>query len=125
MSADDRRREIAAHIGRDPFAARLGARLEAIEPGHSRVTLTIGDEMTNFHGVAHGGVIFTLADIALAAASNSRGQTALALNVAITFVRPTRPGDHLVAEAQERHVGGPTGLYDVTVRLADSGELVA
>jgi acyl-CoA thioesterase len=70
-------------------------------------------------------VIFSLGDIAFAAASNSRGQTAVALNVAINFLKATRPGDRLVAEAREQHAGGPVALYDITVRDERTGELVA
>jgi len=45
------------------------------------VTLTITDDMVNFHGLTHGGVIFAIGDMAFAAASNSNGQMAAALNV--------------------------------------------
>jgi acyl-CoA thioesterase len=88
------------------------------------VSLTVTAAMTNFHGITHGGVVFSLADVALGAASNSRGTVAYALNLSVTYLRATRAGVRLVAEARERHVGAPTGLYDVTVTEA-GGELVA
>ena len=122
---ENRAENIAKYISRDPFANSLGAEVEIVEPGHGRVKLTIGDSMINFHGMTHGGVIFTLGDIAFAAASNSRGQTAVALNVAINFLRATRAGDRLVAEAVEKHAAGPTALYDISVRDERTGELVA
>ncbi|MEJ2643301.1 MAG: hotdog fold thioesterase [Desulfosarcinaceae bacterium] len=123
MQADQQ--QIEAYIQRDPFARHLGARVEILSPGHSRVTLTIGEELVNFHGLTHGGVIFALGDIAFAAAANSFGQVAVALNVAINFLKPSREGDRLVAEARLRHEGGPTVLYAVTVKDARTGELVA
>lgn len=122
---DDRDRRIEAYIQRDPFARHLGAAVTIVRPGHSRVTLTVSDDMVNFHGMTHGGVIFALGDMAFAAASNSRGQTAVALNVAINFLKATGPGDTLVAEAVEQHAAGPTALYRITIRDAQSGELVA
>lgn len=122
---NDRAKQIEAYIRQDPFAQRLGARVEILAPGHSRVTLTVTADMANFHGITHGGVVFALGDMAFAAASNSRGQTAVALNVAINFLKATRPGDRLVAEAREQHAAGPTALYDITIRDAVSGELVA
>ena len=112
-------------IRRDPFATDLGIVLEELGEGFARASLVVSGRMTNFHGVTHGGVIFALADAALAAASNSRGQVALALHVDVTYVRATTAGVRLVAEARERHVGGPTGLYDLTVTDAASGDLVA
>jgi acyl-CoA thioesterase len=125
MTDPERRAKIDAHIQRDAFAHWLGAEVTLVEAGHSRVSLTITEHMTNFHGMTHGGVIFALGDLAFAAASNSRGQTSVALSVSITFINPSRVGDHLVAEARERHLGGPTGLYDITVTEATSGMLIA
>ena len=121
----DRNKKILTHIRKDPFTRLLGAEVEIVRPGHSRVTLTITDSMVNFHGITHGGVIFSLGDIAFAAASNSRGQTAVALNVAINFLKATKPGDRIVAEARERHAAGPTALYDIAIHDIDTGELVA
>ena len=121
----DREKKILAHIRNDPFARQLGAEVDIIKPGHSRVTLTVTDAMLNFHGMTHGGVIFALGDIAFAAASNSHGQTAVALNVAISYLKASRAGDRLVAEAQEKHSSGPTALYDIPIRDGRTGELVA
>jgi acyl-CoA thioesterase len=117
--------DIAAHIRKDSFANWLGATIETIEPGYSRVSLMVTASMLNFHGMTHGGLVFSLGDIAFAAASNSHGQTALALNVAVSFLRPTGVGDHLVAEAKEIHLGGATALYDIVVTEQNSQQLVA
>ncbi len=125
MTKTNRPAAIARHIRKDPFAARLGARIEAIEPGYSRVSLTVTPDMINFHGMTHGGLLFSLGDIAFAAASNSHGQTAVALNVSISLLKATSAGDHLVAEAKEQHLGGRTALYEITVTQPETGELVA
>ena len=125
MSDDKRFEAVNQYIQNDPFAVHLGATVEIPERGRSRASLTITHEMTNFHGMAHGGVVFALSDMAFAAASNSRGQVAVALNVSISFLRACRAGDHLVAEAREEHAGGRTALYAITVRDGKSGELVA
>lgn len=117
--------EIETHIRKDPFANWLGATIETIEPGYSRVSLTVSEAMLNFHGMTHGGLVFALGDIAFAAASNSHGQTALALNVAISFLRPTGVGDQLVAEAKEVQLGGATALYDIVVTERSSQKLIA
>jgi acyl-CoA thioesterase len=122
---DNRKTQIAQYIQRDPFAKLLGATVEITKPGHSRVTLTITDEMTNFHGYTHGGVIFALGDMAFAAASNSYGQTAVALNVGMNFLKATKSGGQLIAEATEQSTNGPIGLYDITIRDGATGEIVA
>ena len=128
MAADKtaaRQQAIAEHIRSDPFANHLGAEVEIPAPGQSRVTLTVSPAMANFHGLTHGGLIFSLSDIAFAAASNSSGQTAVALNVAINFLQSSRPGDRLLAEAREVHAQGPTAVYDIVVSNAESGQVIA
>ena len=122
---ENRAKRINEYIQRDPFAQLLGAKVEILKPGHSRVTLVVTDQMINFHGSTHGGVIFALGDIAFAAASNSHGQTAVALNIGINFLKATNLGDRLVAEATEQTGAGLIGLYDITIKDDRTGEVVA
>ncbi len=72
-------------------------------------------EHRNFHGTAHGGLIFALADTAFAVASNSHGPPAFAAVAAIHYVRPAEPGQVLVAEAQEISLEPRVATYLVTV----------
>jgi acyl-coenzyme A thioesterase PaaI-like protein len=58
--------------------------------------------------------------MAFAAAGNSRGQTAVALNMTISFLRVTQVCDTLVAEAKEQALNGPIGLYDITENLGQA-----
>ena len=120
-----RQNAIATHILKDPYARKLGARFEAIRPGYSRVAMTVEADMVNFHGMTHGGLIFTLGDMAFAAAGNSHGQTAVALNVNIYFLKASKVGDRLVAEAREVNAGGRTALYEIKVFNEDTGDLIA
>lgn len=119
----NRQQAIKAHIQADPLANHLGAKLEALEEGYSRYSLVVRPEHCNFHGSTHGGIIFSIGDIAFAAAGNSRGQFAVALNVDIGFMHPAQIGDTLIAEAKEISLNGPIGLYELTVRC--DGELIA
>jgi acyl-CoA thioesterase len=108
----------------DRASSGLGMRLDEVTPGCARLSLTVTEAMTNGHGICHGGFIFTLADSAMAFAVNPRGEPAVAQHAAITFVRPARIGEVLVAEAVERMHVGRSGMYDVRVSTAQ-GELVA
>lgn len=125
MPEKNREAAIDAHVQNDAFMRLLGAEVTILAPGHSRAALTVTDQMTNFHGITHGGIIFALGDLAFAAASNSRGQTAVALNVSITFLSASTLGDRLVAEARECHLAGRTGLYEITVVEETRGTLIA
>ena len=120
-----RRKAINAHIQKDAFANHLEAKIEIIKPGHSRVSLTINDNMINFHGTTHGGIIFAISDMAFAAACNSHGKMAVAMNVSICFLKPSYSGDHLVAEAKEEHNGKRTALYNIKIYNEKTRELVA
>ena len=120
-----REEDIRRYVERDPFAKQLGAEIEALEPGYCRASLTLTEEMTNFHGLTHGGVVFTLADVALAGASNSRGQFSVALSMNVTFLAATGPGERLIAEAREQEANGPIASYDLVVRRDGASDAIA
>lgn len=111
-------------IGQDPFARWLGIELKELRPGYSRVAMTLTPQMVNFHGTPHGGVVFSLADAAFAAAGNSHGQAAVALSMTIQYLAAAEPGTRLVAEAQELRKGHRTGFYQIMVKT-EAGELIA
>ncbi|MCP4021088.1 MAG: hotdog fold thioesterase [Desulfobacteraceae bacterium] len=125
MDEHQRWKAIAEHIEKDAFAQHLGACVEIVEPGHSLVYLTVKDYMTNFHGTTHGGIIFTISDMAFAAACNSHGRMAVALNVSISYLKPSFPGDRLMAVAKEVYKGRKTSLYDIRVINKKTDELIA
>jgi acyl-CoA thioesterase len=108
----------------DRASRELGMRLDDVAPGRARLSMSITQAMTNGHGICHGGFIFSLADSAAAFAANTRGAGTVAQHASITFVRPGRVGEVLVADAVERMHAGRSGIYDVTVSTAD-GEPVA
>jgi len=77
--------------------------------------MKIRDEMVNGFHVAHGGVIFSFADSALAFACNNRNNLSLALECNISFLKQVNVGDELIAEANEIHNGKSTGVYSINV----------
>lgn len=127
-AAEERQRlaeACAEALWQDDHAAQgLGVRIEAIGPGMATLAMTVTQAMANGHGMCHGGFIFTLADSAFAYACNSHGERAVAQHAAITFLRPARVGERLVATAADRAQAGRTGLTDIEVRGGD-GSLVA
>ena len=113
-----------ALFANDRASQQLGMILIAVEPGVATVTMTIRPDMTNGHGICHGGIIFALADSAFAFACNSHGLATVAAAVTIDFLAPAKVGDALTAVAKERWLGGRAGLYDLSVSRAD-GTLIA
>jgi len=99
----------------DNAARHLGIELVDIRPGFAKMTMIVRPEMANGHGIGHGGLTFTLADTAMAYASNSRNLRMVAQNVTVHFLAPTRPGDVLTATAEEVNRTKRTGVCDVVV----------
>lgn len=85
----------------DKFAANAGCQLEEISEGYARAVMTVGEEHLNAGGICQGGAYFTLADLALAAVTNSRGQLTFGIENNIMFLQSARVGDVLTAEAKE------------------------
>jgi acyl-CoA thioesterase len=110
-------------MANDEASRALG--IELIDQGEGRAVtrMTVRDDMVNGHAMAHGGLVFALADTAFACACNSFGPVTVAASAEIVFVAPARAGDVLLAEAVLRTRFGRSGLYDVTVRRG--GEVVA
>lgn len=108
----------------DLFATNAGIELIEIRKGYSKATLVIKKEHLNAGGRTQGGAIFTLADLALAAAANSHGTLAFSLSSNITFLRASGTGDTLTAEARERYIGRSTGYYQIDI-TNQKNELIA
>jgi acyl-CoA thioesterase len=104
----------------DSASRALGMVVESVGPGRAVLSMTIRDDMTNGHGIGHGGFVFSLADSAFAFACNARNVVTVAQACDIVFVAPTHAGYRLVATAVERHLFRRNGVYDITVRLDDA-----
>ncbi|MCW2782460.1 MAG: paaI [Marmoricola sp.] len=104
----------------DRASRALGMQLVEVGPGTATLRLTIRADMVNGHDIGHGGITFTLADSAFAFACNSRNRRTVAAAAEVRFRAPTRLGDVLTATATERSRDGRDGVYDVTVRVADT-----
>ena len=116
--------QLAKKISRDPFAKFMGIHLLELREGYSKLMMKAKKDMLNFHGTMHGGAVFSLADAAFAAASNSHGVQAVALTMEINYRIGVKSGSTLYAEAKEESLGRRTGLYHMTV-TNEKGELVA
>ena len=120
LSPDDLARACADAMWKEDGASQgLGMEIVAIEPGAAVLAMTIRPDMVNGHGIAHGGFIFTLADSAFAFACNSYNERTVAAQCNISFIRPGKLGDRLVATAREISRTGRSGIYDVRVSVDD------
>jgi phenylacetic acid degradation protein PaaD len=94
----------------------LGMDVVEMSEGHAIVTMLVREDMVNGHAIAHGGLVFTLADTAFAMACNREGSVTVSSGAEITYFAPGRAGELLTATAQVRSQRGRSVLCDVEVR---------
>ena len=108
-------------LAADAFSRWLGLELVQLAPRDATVRMTVRADMLNGFGVCHGGVTFSLADSALAFASNTHGRVTMSIENAIGYPASAREGDVLTARAVEESASGPLAFYRVDVTRADGG----
>ena len=115
---------VVAHLmTQDAFSQWLGIEVLQVDDGRARLRLTVRPDMVNGFGIAHGGVLFSLADSAFAFATNGGGTLSVALDCTVSFPAAVRVGDVLEADAVEETTTNRFGFCRVTVTRGD--EVVA
>jgi len=99
----------------DSYSKWLGIELVDIKKGYCKLKMHVTQEMTNGFFIAHGGICYSLADSALAFASNSNGNKALSVETSISHTKKVNKDDTLTAETQELSITNKTGLYSITI----------
>ncbi|MCQ5128133.1 PaaI family thioesterase [Butyricicoccus faecihominis] len=102
----------------------MNMQITELTEGHAEVTLALSPALLNPLGMAHGGTIYSLCDVAAGTAAASRGRVAVTLNSSTNYLRPGKPDRTLRAVATERKAGRTTGVFLVEV-FDDRGEHVA
>jgi acyl-CoA thioesterase len=125
MNAD----ETADKVARSMLAAEgtgpaWGIEIEAAREGYARIRMALRADMLNGHGIAHGGMIFSLADTCFAYVCNGRNVRSVAAQASITFLDQAREGEVLIAEGREAAFVGRSGVTHVGVRTED-GRMIA
>ncbi len=116
MTEQEKAEKVVGHMmEKDEFSRWLGIEVIEIRPGYSKIKMKVRKNMLNGFGTTHGGITFSLADSALAFASNNYGRVAVALETSLAFPRPVYEKDELTAEAIEQSKGNSVGIYNVTV----------
>jgi acyl-CoA thioesterase len=104
---------------RDHFRELLGIKILEVREGYSKLTMQVTKEHLNFVGSAHGGAIFALADCAFAEAVNFGDNKAVAVQVSINYLKPSREADTLTAEASVISESKTFSLCSINVTKED------
>lgn len=116
---NDRRATIEAAFRGDAYAASQGFTLGEITEETVCVSVVVREDHLNFHGVLHGGALFSLADCVFSLASNAHGDTAVAIDTHLALTAPSKLSDTLTATAVEVTRGRTLATYRVDVERDD------
>jgi len=107
----------------DRFAKHNNIKLTEVGEGYAVAEMEVNNNHLNAADVVQGGAIFTLADLAFGAASNSYGVLNLNINSSISFVKSVKSGK-LTAYAKEISKNKKISVYQIEVKN-QKGELIA
>jgi len=116
--------QLASRVAQAMLAAEgtgpaWGIVIEEARLGYCRLRMELRDDMLNGHRIAHGGMVFALADTAFAYVCNGRNERSVAAQAGIVFLGSAEAGETLVAEAEEAATSGRSGVTRVGVRTSN------
>lgn len=116
--------DVFALAARDAYARSVGIEIVEASLGRAVTRVRLEDRHLNFNGVAHGGLVFSLADAALGYASNARGRMTASIDSHILYSLPALAGDMLTATAVEIARTNKLSSYRIDI-VRDDGKLIA
>ena len=123
MKVDNVSQKVVDLMTADKFVEYCGITLDEIGPGYAKTSVTIDSRHLNGAGIIQGGVLFTLADYALASAANSREKVSVSIETSMSFIKGVSAGK-VIATASEVTCGRTLARYEVPVTTED-GTLIA
>jgi acyl-CoA thioesterase len=123
---DDLARRVETLLRADTFSATLGFRLHDVRPGYAEVSMRVTGPAMNAHGSAHGGAVWTLADLAFGSAGYYDGPI-LTTESNLSFLRATPEDSRLFARATQISRRGRSGIFHIVMGtdLSDEASIVA
>jgi uncharacterized protein (TIGR00369 family) len=112
---------LAETLNAKGFSHAAGFRIVAVEPGRAEVALARREDLVQFFGHFHGGVITALADHAAGIAVTSglpAGRIGVTVEIKVNFLSPAA-GQELVARAKTLKMSGSIGVATVEVFSRD------
>jgi acyl-CoA thioesterase len=125
MNPDELAAQVAQHmLAGEGTGPAWGITIEEARAGYCRLSMAVRAEMLNSHKIAHGGMIFALADTAFAYVCNGANHASVAAQASMVFLDKVVEGETLIAEGEEVAREGRAGVTRVAVKTAD-GRAVA
>ena len=107
----------------DAFSQWLGIEIVDVSEGYCQLKMKVRKEMLNGFHIAHGGIAYSLADSALAFASNSHGRKSISVETSISHLVSIKAGDMLTAMTKELSRSDKIGVYLITITNNENQEI--
>ena len=117
------RKIINKMFNQDVFSQWLGIEIIDVSEGFCQLKMTVRKEMLNGFQIAHGGIAYSLADSALAFASNSHGRKSLSVETSISHTVSVKEGDSLIAVSNEIYLSLKIGIYLISIKNQNEQEV--
>ena len=117
------RKIINKMFDQDAFSQWLGIEIIDVSEGFCQLKMTVRKEMLNGFQIAHGGIAYSLADSALAFASNSHGRKSLSVETSISHTVSVKEGDSLIAVSNEISLSPKIGIYLISIKNQNEQEV--
>ncbi|MGO9930911.1 MAG: PaaI family thioesterase [Steroidobacteraceae bacterium] len=105
-----------------PFIQELGVEFVSADGGHSVVALDLADWHLNSWAVAHGGVLLSLLDVAMAVAGwtlDPGAEGGVTVEMKTSFLQPAKAGSRLIASAHAFHSSRTLAFCEGEIRDTD------
>lgn len=120
MDKDELANKVAhAMLAAEGTGPAWGIVIEEARAGYARLRMELRDDMLNGHRIAHGGMVFALADTAFAYVCNGGNERTVAAQASIVFLGSAQAGETLIAEGEGLASVGRSGVTRVAVRTSD------
>jgi len=116
-------KKIKEYFLNDKYAELVGIKIVDVKGGYCKAEMEVLPKHLNAAGTIQGGALFTLADLAVAVAANTRGQLALSIQADISFIKGISKG-MVYAVATEVSEAKKIGNYEVKIK-DESGDTIA
>lgn len=101
------------------FSQSIGLELLEQADGHARVRLTLKEEHMNSSLIAHGGVLMSMADLAMGAAAHSLGPSVVTMDLQYRFFKPAMVGECVIADGMVVRFGRHIAVTEGTLHVGD------
>lgn len=112
---EQKKQQIIDFANNNPFARMLNIEIKELEPGISVIEAEVQPMHLNPHGTLHGGVLTSMADIAMGVAVRTLGKAGVTVTLNTNFISPGNLGEKIVARGKVVHLGNTLVATECTI----------